>query len=294
MDLRGRSFFGVTELTAWKFAAVNILQILSLFRGKKELHGQIIQKAMKEMYDGVWVIGNDLLYRVLNAYEERGFLESSWAEHNEDEDIRSIRYYKITPQGINQLHALKNTYLGNAELIIEILQQSLQIIWGDDKPQAPTSKPKPLSSTVFTVLNILNFLYRQTHALPFYGEPKAEITLSDVWFYAKSIQEELADIYKNKWSPSDGVLYPQLSKLSTKKILQTRWTYNGEEGFSKKRTVREYQLTTAGKEYFLELIAPEAGLKNRIIDLIGFYQKSITFIYGQQAERERELKRYIS
>ena len=43
------------------------------------------------------------------------------------------------------------------------------------------------------------------------------------WFYEKEIQKELLRIYNNYWQPTDGVVYPLMSKLNVNNLVISKW-----------------------------------------------------------------------
>jgi len=128
-----------------------------------------------------------------------------------------------------------------------------------------------ISSSAFTVLNILNLLYCKKSS----GEKEG-------WLYGREIKQELKKLYKGIWGPSDGVLYPQMSELDTKGFVVSRWAHSGGEcDLKKKRTVREYRITEKGEDYLKYLLSPQSGLKNKIIGLQKMCQRSLDFLDGK-------------
>lgn len=295
---RERMFFGISDMSAWKFVGTNILNILYLLQDKKDLHGRGLQQLLWGIFDEIWTSGNDLTYTILNTYEEEGYVKSYW-EDNPDPNRRYIRYYKITDQGIEYLRSLKSSFHDTLNLMQKIFEHSLEFIWGDDITQPPPSNSKPISSSTFTTINVLNYMFRRKYKLV------AETTISmlnnptnaiaiNAWVYGKEIKDMLEDNYNGVWKPSDGVLYPLLSKLDTAEYLKSRWSNNEEEGFKKKRTVREYVITEKGEDYLKELISPEAGLKNKILQLRTLCSKSINIIYGNSTANISNVQRLIT
>lgn len=274
MKPRERLFFGVPEMTAWRFAGVQILNILWLFHGKKELHGRCLQTILYQLLGGTWTCGNDLLYTILNTYEEEGFVRSRW-QKDEDDQKKYIRYYWITDSGVDELKKLKNSFRHDVKSMISLLKHSLCYLWGNSNLQSAGTGTKIISSSMFTMLNVLAFLKKENQ-----------------WFYAKEIQKKLTDEYSGLWGPSDGVLYPMLSKLEQQGFVSSRWE-EGESGNSKKRTVRMFAITLEGNSYLDELLSPASGLKDKIIRMINMCENSLDFLYGDSSVNIQRLERIL-
>lgn len=270
MQTRERMFFGLSDMTAWKFAGVNILHMLYILSTRQgKIYGRAIQQLLAELFDNTWVIGNDLLYTILNTYEKEGYVASQW-DKDEDPNKRYIRYYWITDKGINYLNGLKRSFSLTLKYMNGLFDTSLKLIWQDSKPQEKAHPTMRISSSAFTVLNILNLLYLKKHS-----PDKKE------WLYGREIKEELKKFYKGLWEPSDGVLYPQMSALDLQGYVMSRWVSNDESDLKKKRTVREYRITEKGEEHLKWLLSPQSGLKNKIIGLQRMCQKSLDFLDGK-------------
>lgn len=185
MQTRERMFFGVSDMTAWKFAATNILHILCILsNSQKKIHGRAIQQLFAEVFDGIWIVGNDLLYTILNTYEQEGYISSTW-DKDEDTNKRYIRYYWITDKGMNYYKSLKWTFPSTLKYTRDIFAISLEIIWQNSDPQEKTESPAQISSSAFTVLNILNLLYSKKYSR---GEKE--------WLYGREIKQELKKFIK--------------------------------------------------------------------------------------------------
>lgn len=258
---RERLFFGVSDMTAWKFAAINMLNTLNLLHDKKIVHGRVLQKVLWELFDHTWTPGNELTYKILNTYEYEGYVKSSWQE-DPDPDKRYIRGYVITDKGKEYLKTLKLSFSDTLTHMQKVFNISLDFIWGNRTPQKKVKSSVLISSSKFTALNLLTLLDNQKK-------------LSAPWFYAKEIKKALSSRYDGLWEPSDGVLYPLLSRYSTNGLLQSSWLEDG-----KKRSIREYAITLKGQEYLSSLLSPESGLKNKIIQLEQLCYRSNEYICG--------------
>ena len=254
---RERLFFAMPAITAWRFAGINILHMLWLHQDRKALHGRHLQQLLAAVLGDAWIPGNDLLYTILNTYEQEGYVRSRW-QKDEDDNKKYIRYYWITDSGINYLNTLKGPYFKDMDDLIWVLGTSLKYIWKDSSPQSAIEDPKPVSSVVFTRLNVMTLL-KETGS----------------WHHAKEMQSILKGRYNSQWEPSDGVLYPLLSRMEQDGLLQSRWAESG-----KKRTTREYRLTDKGLKNLEKLTSPETGFKNKIIQFMDMCERSKEFLFG--------------
>lgn len=260
---RERLFFGVSDMNARKFAGINILNTLLLLYDKQTIHGRALQQLLWSLFDETWTPGNDLIYTILNTYESQGYISSSW-EEDEDPDKKYIRKYRITDSGVEYLNTLKSSFIDTLKHMQKVFNISLHFNWEDALPHDTTNSTKLISSSNFTALNLLTLLHKQ----------KSNNTS---WLYAKEIQNKLSSEFDGLWRPSDGVLYPLLSRFSTKGYLKSRWAESG-----KKRTVREYIITDKGEDYLAKLLSPTSGLKNKIIQLENLCSKSCEYISGNR------------
>lgn len=255
---RERLFFGVSDMTAWKFAGINILKTLHLYSNKKNLHGRALQHLLLRLFDNIWAPGNELLYKILNTYEKQGYVQSYWEEGGSS-NHRYIRRYKITDKGVAYLNTLKPSFFDTLSYMNKVFKISLDLLWGEEEHSISGESREIISSTMFTELNILNILVHHSGK----SEP----------LYAKELQRKLSSLYNGLWVPSDGVTYPLLSQLENREYLNSDWLEN-----TKKRTVRRYTATNKGVEYFYELTSPQSGLKPKIEDLIQLCESGQSFI----------------
>ena len=255
---RERLFFGLSDMTAWKFGGINMLNALNLLRDRKVMHGRALQQLLWELFNETWTPGNDLTYTILNTYEREGYVRSSW-ENDDDPDKRYIRGYVITDNGVEYLKTIKSSFSDTLIHMQDIFTNSLDSLWEDRDPQAQVQSTSLISSSKFTTLNLLKLLSLHKNQ----------------WLYAKEIKKKLSSLYNGLWEPSDGVLYPLLSRFSTNGYLLSSWIED-----SKKRSIREYTITPEGEDYLAKLLSPESGLKNKIIQLEKLCAKSNDFISG--------------
>jgi len=262
---RERLFFGISDMSAWKFAGINMLNVLELLHDKRMVHGRAMQQLLWDLFDNTWTPGNDLTYTILNTYEDQGYIRSYWDE-DDDPEKRYIRKYRITDSGVEYLKTLKSSFIDTLEHMQKVFNISLHYNWNDVLPQDITVSESAdlMSSSNFTALNFLTLLYKHKRT-------------SSSWLYAKEMQNKLSFEFNGLWKPSDGVLYPLLSRFNTKGYLYSRWTESG-----KKRTVREYIITDKGEAYLSELLSPASGLKNKLLQLEKLCLKSREFLSGNK------------
>lgn len=244
MDERQRLFFGINDMTAWKLSSICILKLLINYKNKGPLYGSFIQKELLSIFNNVWTPGNDLLYTILNAYEEYGYLKSHWKKDT-DQNKRYIRRYSITDEGISHFNSKKEGLCSQLEMMINILEKSVNILWNEPETISDIQNIK-ISSSVFTEVNLMHYLSMHPN------------------LYGKKIKEELSFLYNHHWHPSDGVLYPLLSRLEKQGFIISDWQSSDS---IKKKTKREYRLTNSGLKY-LDHLLHESQLQPKIKDLI--------------------------
>jgi len=77
---------------------VLILKALSL----QPLHGLGVSRRIDQLTSGAFVVGPGSLFPALHRLEEKGWLDASWGE---SENNRRAKYYKLTLAGRRQLGA---------------------------------------------------------------------------------------------------------------------------------------------------------------------------------------------
>ncbi len=60
------------------------------------LHGYGISRYLRRVSDGVFDIGEGVLYPALHRLEKRGWVESHW---DRSETNRKAKFYRVTPEG---------------------------------------------------------------------------------------------------------------------------------------------------------------------------------------------------
>lgn len=77
---------------------VLILKALSL----QPLHGLGVSRRIDQITGGAFVVGPGSLFPALHRLEEKGWLEATWGE---SENNRRAKFYKLTASGRRQLSA---------------------------------------------------------------------------------------------------------------------------------------------------------------------------------------------
>lgn len=281
MHKRERLFFGVSEITAWKFVGINALTLLHLLHDKKELHGKLIQHLIWKLFGEVWTSGNDLTYTILNTYEEEGYVKSHW-EKDADEKKKSLRFYSITDAGVSYLQETKGSFTSNLISMAKILERALFLIWQDDSQQdAPQGEQIPLSSLCFSSINVLFLLYEKKYGQgPFVQPLHGPSPVSSGCMYAQEIKDVLGSKYDGLWQPSDGVIYPMLSDFELKGYVSSGWS----ESNPKKRTTRCFVIEKLGEEYLAQYLLGQSGIKNKLLSLRELCLKSADLVSGNSTE----------
>jgi PadR family transcriptional regulator PadR len=71
---------------------------------KESLHGYGISQYLRQVSDGVFEIGEGVLYPALHRLEKQGLLESQWSRTDTN---RRAKFYRLTKQG--RTHLTKET-----------------------------------------------------------------------------------------------------------------------------------------------------------------------------------------
>lgn len=81
-------------------------------------YGNEVMKLIRERTAGQWVANPGAIYPLLTQMEEEGFISGEW----EDTRKRTMRIYKITPQGEQELARLKEVIKPKLSEAIDVLQ----------------------------------------------------------------------------------------------------------------------------------------------------------------------------
>jgi transcriptional regulator len=92
-----------------------ILQTLEL----EPRHGVAIAERIEQVTRGEFALGPGSLFPALHRLEQRGWLESAWAETDEG---RRAKFYELTPAGRAQLRRERNTWARIVAAMREVLE----------------------------------------------------------------------------------------------------------------------------------------------------------------------------
>ena len=103
----------------------NVFPLLILHLVSKEPeYGNSIIKGVKEMSAGVMSVSPNTIYPLLRRLEEKGYIVGEW----ENEDVRTRRFYSITPEGEKKYEEIKvlfEEHLVRVKGAIESLQKEI-------------------------------------------------------------------------------------------------------------------------------------------------------------------------
>ena len=98
---------------------------------KKGLHGYEIMTLLHEsspFFDKVKMPSASLIYPKLHKLEKKGLIKGSWEHHGK----RKVKYYEITPEGMETLNRIRNFFKNRGNnLYEEFLEEMMSI----KKPQ---------------------------------------------------------------------------------------------------------------------------------------------------------------
>ena len=96
---------------------LDVLVLKTLSWGAR--HGYEIAQWIKDATDAELQVEDRAMYVALHRMEERGWLESEWAQ---TENNRRAKYYQLTPEGRRQLVAKTDTWGRYAAAVFKVLQ----------------------------------------------------------------------------------------------------------------------------------------------------------------------------
>lgn len=91
----------------FKISTTSLVKLLILnFLIKKDCYGNELIESIKETSNNKWEPSPGMIYPLLRDLEDQGYIKGRWKEP----DKRSIRYYKITEDGIEHFKVIKRNY----------------------------------------------------------------------------------------------------------------------------------------------------------------------------------------
>lgn len=195
----------------------------------KRLSGRDMQQYILKLTNNYWCPGNDTTYTLLNKMEQEDLVTSYWIE-KKDNNKKVKRLYAITDKGLEEFKKMHPYFLNMFNTMINLSECALNFLYANN-PEIEIKENIVMSSTLFQEINILQVLLLQNNYIS-----GANITkfLSKRYIY---------------WETNEGVLYPVLSNLASNKYVEDRWSVEELDGCSKKKTLREYIITSEGKKY---------------------------------------------
>lgn len=96
---------------------VDLLILRTLAPGP--LHGYGISRWLRQRTGGVLHLKDAALYQALRRLERKGWIESEWGQ---SENNRRARYYRLTPQGRQELVAGSTAWRSFAGAVFQVLE----------------------------------------------------------------------------------------------------------------------------------------------------------------------------
>ncbi|ABR48806.1 transcriptional regulator, PadR-like family [Alkaliphilus metalliredigens QYMF] len=116
---RSRQF--PSKLSTTQFVKLYILHLLN----ERSFYGNEIIDEIKVRLSHVWVPSPGMIYPLLRDLESNDYISGWW----EEPDKRSIRYYRITDEGIEHYKVIKRTYKASLEDSLKLIQYIMQDIY---------------------------------------------------------------------------------------------------------------------------------------------------------------------
>lgn len=101
-----------------------VLHLLS----KQERYGNELMELINERTNGQWVANPGAIYPLMTVLEEQGLIAGEW----EDPRKRTVRIYRLTPSGSEELERMKAVIRPKIDEAIEVLQSLTQDFNGDE------------------------------------------------------------------------------------------------------------------------------------------------------------------
>lgn len=224
---RQRLFF-LQDISVQALTKLLFYSMLLQNASTRRLTGRDMQQYIANITENYWYPGNDTTYTLLNNMEKEGYITSYWLE-GVDKNKRYKRLYSITDKGIEEYKAMKVKYLSYFNSIINLVDCAIKFLYSKE-PELQVVDSVVMSSTLFQEINILQVL-----------------ALQKDYISGIDIMRTLHSKY-TYWKPSIGVLYPVLSNLSIKRLVWDKWSLDLIGNSTKKKTLREYTITSEGKK----------------------------------------------
>ena len=96
---------------------LDVLILRTLVMGP--LHGYAVSRWIRDRTEGVLDIEDAPLYKALHRLEQAGWVSAEWGE---SENRRRARFYRLTPQGRQQLKARESAWRRYATAVFRVLE----------------------------------------------------------------------------------------------------------------------------------------------------------------------------
>lgn len=117
---RNRQF--PSKISTTQFVKLYILHLLT----EKDYYGNELIDEIKKRIDYKWEPSPGMIYPLLRRLEGNNYITGWW----EEPDKRSIRYYRITDEGLNIYQKIKLSYKPIIDDSLTIIKNTLEDIYG--------------------------------------------------------------------------------------------------------------------------------------------------------------------
>ena len=117
---RNRQF--PSKINTTQFVKLYVLHLLT----EKDYYGNELIDEIKKRIDYKWEPSPGMIYPLLRSLESNNYIIGWWEEPNK----RSIRYYRITDEGINVYKKIKSLYKPIIDDSLTIIKNTLKDIYG--------------------------------------------------------------------------------------------------------------------------------------------------------------------
>ncbi|MCR1898084.1 PadR family transcriptional regulator [Irregularibacter muris] len=109
-----------------KISTTSLVKLLILnFLSKKDYYGNQLIETISKTFKDKWEPSPGMIYPLLRDLEEKGYIKGWWREP----DKKTIRYYKITDQGLEYFKIIKKSYKSTLDDSLEMVNNILQEVY---------------------------------------------------------------------------------------------------------------------------------------------------------------------
>ena len=111
-----------------KVSTTSLVKLLILnFLSKKDYYGNLLIETISKTFNNKWEPSPGMIYPLLRDLEEKGYIRGWWTEP----DKKTIRYYKITDEGLEYFKIIKKNYKSvlhdSQEMVNSVLKEVYKI-----------------------------------------------------------------------------------------------------------------------------------------------------------------------